>query len=126
MRKHESPRTRELCQQVKDRGWFYACLSGGSVFQTTGLPDRLFACCDAEGRRWTGLVEFKAHGGELKTDQRLHLRAIRRCDPRGAYVVRLGPREGDPMTVEDEDGNALAVVPREDGVLMLETIMRLR
>lgn len=127
MKTNESPRTRALCQQVQDRGWYYASLAGGSPFQTTSLPDRLFVCClrDEDGRvtAWHGLIEFKSHAGKLREGQRLAIKEMRRRDPTSAYIVRLGVNIGDPMYVEDENGKALTYVSEENGVMMLRAIM---
>jgi hypothetical protein len=123
--KSESERTRTICKEIRDRGWVALTIVGGNDRQTPGLPDRWFACCDAEYHTWHGWIEFKNPDGILLADQKLLLKKLVTIDETCAFVACYDYFDGGPIQLKTYSGRVLGETKIESGVELLELLLRL-
>lgn len=79
----ECEKTKEACTAMKEQGAYIFVISGGSRFQTIGMPDRYIT-----HPLFSGWIEFKDQSTELRTDQKLVIQKLNAYHTM-CYIVRF-------------------------------------
>jgi len=92
----ETKWTKRVCEELRRCNTQVVSLHGGSVYQTTGIPDRYII-----HTVWNGWLEFKGPSTKLKGIQARFIKLHELKWPTTAYVVR------EPDRIEDSQGELL-------------------
>ncbi len=98
--------TKIICDELKRYNCKICIISGGSVFQTTGLPDRFIS-----HSMWSGWIEFKDSETQLTKLQTYWIKEFRQRG-QNAVVVRF------PYRIEDHSGAILSYFDGSAGNLL--------